>query len=834
MFCWRHSRLAVIFGLILLVVISADSWAGQAIPATLRFRVADAQGLALPGATCTVSNARTPPVLAVSDTEGLAVVQIPAGTYSIHVDLVGFGAYAKDAVKVGEGDTVDWSVRLEPAFATSVTVSAGEQREQTVASGTVPTASLSMPTLKRLPLDVAVVGAALPLVPGVVRSATGEITIKGASEEQSAFVVNGLTASDPATGGFRLRLPVDAVEAMQVFIHPYTAEYGQFTGGLTNVHTRSGGDHWHAEVNDFLPDLRFVNGRVVGIAADTPHVNVNGPLVPGRLLLSQSASYQIEKRPVRGLVFPHNETRTEAQSYFTQLDATFRPGHRQTVTFGSFPARHDFVGLDVFRPQLVTPSAEQHDVVAAVKDESVIGSMLLSSAVSFTGFDTDVWPQGPSNQRLTPLGEEGNYFASQQRRAHRREILEVLTLPTRHWHGGHDLKVGVEAAFKAESLSYTARPVEIVRMDGTVARRIDFQATPAMSAHNREYVGFVQDRWSLSSQATVDLGLRYEDQQIADASVVAPRIGIAWAPGGGATVLHGGAGFFYGALPLNLRAFGQYPRRTITWYAPDGTVLNRVELANLLVGAGSTPPPGSGDADTEQAFVPENLTWNLQVDRRVNPWLALRASFTSSVTENTYVVDRASDSEQRGYLALKSNGRADYRALEFTARVGNAERGLNLSYTRSRAMADLNEFSAVLGDFSGPLIYPNQYTRTASDVPNRFIAWGTVALPRRFTIAPVLELRSGFPYTVVREDQTLAGVRNSDATRFPTFFALDLEASKDLRVSHRFSVRLSISIFNVTNHFNPRDVRANLADPQFGSFLASYRRYASGGFDILF
>src|SRR2546430_7716795 len=49
--------------------------------------------------------------------------------------------------------------------------------------------------------------------------------------------VNGLNAADPASGNFRLNLPVDSVEAVQVFQHPYIAEYGQFTGGLTRVET---------------------------------------------------------------------------------------------------------------------------------------------------------------------------------------------------------------------------------------------------------------------------------------------------------------------------------------------------------------------------------------------------------------------------------------------------------------------------------------------------------------------------------------------------------------------------------------------------------------------
>jgi hypothetical protein len=58
--------------------------------------------------------------------------------------------------------------------------------------------------------------------------------------------------------------------------------------------------------------------------------------------------------------------------------------------------------------------------------------------------------------------------------------------------------------------------------------------------------------------------------------------------------------------------------------------------------------------------------------------------------------------------------------------------------------------------------------------------------------------------------------------------------SKELRVSKNYGIKLSARGFNLTNHFNPRDVRSNIADPQFGQFLASYRRYFAAGFDIVF
>ena len=803
---------------------------------TLRVHVADAQQLAIPGALCVLTAPDGGDAHRVerltSSPEGIATFDVSAGAYRLQVTLDSFATYSAPVV-VRAGETTELAVTLAPAAQVErVTVSAAEPGESPAAGATRPAATLRRSVLNRLPISLIDVKDALPLVPGVMRSATGEITMNGASEEQNAFLVNGLSVTDPSTGGFRLSLPVDAVEAAQVFLHPYAAEYGQFTGGLTHIETRSGGDHWHAEVNDFLPDLRFVHGRIIGIAEDSPHVTVSGPVVPHRVFLMQAGAFSIAKRPVRGLEFPHNETKTEAASSFTQLDATLSARHSLTATAGYFPARHDYVGLDVFRPQSASPSAAQRDLVATIQDRWQVGGALLSSSVSFNRFDTRVWAQGSGDAQLTPLGETGNYFAAQNRRASRAEALEVVTLPSIRLAGVHDLKFGADVRIKGESLVYAARPVDILRVDGTLARRIDFTAAPPIRARNDEYVGFAQDRWTISPILSVDLGVRYESQSIADAGLLAPRGALAWAPRGGKTVVRAGAGLFYGTLPLNLRAFGQYPARTVTQFAPDGSVASQIRLTNLLVGLDTPDVTQARDVDEQRAVVPRSLTWNLQVERTVTSWLTMRANATSSHTANRFVIDREVDPQHNGYLVLRSNGAADYRSLELTARVGPPARAITLAYTRSRSTANLNDFASIYGDFASPVIYPDAYAPTATDVPHRFIAWGAVPLPRRISVSPIFEMRSGFPYTVLNENQSLAGARNAE--RFPTFAALDLDVSKDLQVTPRYGVRLTLRAFNVTNHFNPRDVRANLADPGFGAFLASYRRYFTGGFDILF
>jgi hypothetical protein len=237
----------------------------------------------------------------------------------------------------------------------------------------------------------------------------------------------------------------------------------------------------------------------------------------------------------------------------------------------------------------------------------------------------------------------------------------------------------------------------------------------------------------------------------------------------------------------------------------------------------------------DAGFVPENLRWNLQLDQVVAPWLNLRANVTASSTDHIYIVNPELDFRGRSGIVLRSAGQATYRALELTAlfRLPNKDQFF-VSYVRSRARGDLNDFNSYFGDFGAPVLRPNQYSNLPFDVPNRLLAWGTFSLPRRLTIAPIFEMRTGFPYSVRDAEQNFIGERNSDRTRFPTFVSLDAEIAKDFQLTKKYGIRLSLRGFNLTNHFNPRNVRANTADPHFGQFLSPYHRFFSGGFDVLF
>lgn len=157
-----------------------------------------------------------------------------------------------------------------------------------------------------------------------------------------------------------------------------------------------------------------------------------------------------------------------------------------------------------------------------------------------------------------------------------------------------------------------------------------------------------------------------------------------------------------------------------------------------------------------------------------------------------------------------------------TARYKLRERDeLVASYTRSKSEGNLNDFNSFYGNFQNPDIRPDERGPLPWDAPNRFLFWGDFGVKYGITVAPVLDIRSGFPVSHIDEDRNFVGARNR-AGRFPMFGSLDLQVLKSVSAPGRwgesYRFRVGAKVFNVTNHFNPRDYQGNLASGEFGGF----------------
>jgi hypothetical protein len=96
-------------------------------------------------------------------------------------------------------------------------------------------------------------------------------------------------------------------------------------------------------------------------------------------------------------------------------------------------------------------------------------------------------------------------------------------------------------------------------------------------------------------------------------------------------------------------------------------------------------------------------------------------------------------------------------------------------------------------------------------------------------LMPVLDIHTGFPYSVVNEKRDFIGTRNDE--RFPRFDSFDLQVLKNFGLpfhGKEHTVKLGFGVFNLFNHSNPRDVQNDLDSDRFGQFFNSAVRTFRG------
>ena len=347
---------------------------------------------------------------------------------------------------------------------------------------------------------------ALPLLPGVVRVPGGGLVMSAAGEHRSALIVNSADVTDPATGQFGLTVPIDSVETMSVFQTPFLAEYGRFTAGLVSVQTRRGGDKWKWELSDPFPDFIIRSYHLRGLRDATPRLNVEGPIVAGKLYFSEGFEYAVRKTEVYELPFPFNEKKQEGVNSFAQLDWVVSQTQLVTATVHVAPQRMEYVNMNYFNPQSTSPDAATNNYTGTLADKLTLGSGLLENTLSVTRFDARVWGQGTQELTITPGGNSGNYFARQSRNASRVSWTPVYSFAAVKWLGTHNFKAGAYLAESTDNGEVTERPFNILDSSNQLLERVTF--TPGQPFRNRdtEYAFFGQDHWTVSRAAGVGPG----------------------------------------------------------------------------------------------------------------------------------------------------------------------------------------------------------------------------------------------------------------------------------------------------------------------------------------
>jgi hypothetical protein len=796
----------------------------------------------LRGARLTLINKDLPaqPLKTVTDKIGAFIfLNLPAATYLLIVEADALPTVQRE-IRLESGATLTLEIVMTATVSESVTIREEEGLLSTAETTTSNT--IRSQTLSDMPLRAENYQSALLMTPGVVRTPDGVDHLKGARAGQSAYTVNGADVTDPVTGNLAFDIPLEAAQSVQIEENPYSAEFGRLTGGATNLETKGGGDKFKVGATRFFPTFRnILSGPLDSFR---PRVTFSGPVIRSRLFFLQSFEYRFARVRVPSLVAPHDSSTSEAFNSFTQFDLTINKNNRAKFVAALFPQKVRYTGLNTFNPQEATPNVKQRGNLFSTSEQMVFAdASFLSSSLSYKTFDVDVFAQGERPLTLLPDGNAGNYFADTRRRSSRLQWQENYYSRPINLAGQHSFRLGTEFDRTRVSGLFRDRSILIRRRDNILAQRVDFGGGGVVSRSTVELDAFVQDRWVVNKKLTFDAGLRFDRDGIVRRSNLAPRLAFMYLPLKNArTIIRGGVGLFYDRTPLSVGyfvlenelnadplapRFAHLPERIVTTFAPDG--------GSIVDG----PRRFKNDVE-DRLLSPRSVRWSLQLDQGLTKNLTARVGYLQRSTTNDLIIDPIVGPTNTGTLLLSSRGRSHYRELQLLAtynshRIGN----WTASYTWSSARGDLNTVDNLLSDFPTYVVRPNEYGPLPFDAPHRFLALGQLKTRFGIIVSPSVEVRSGFPFSVVNERLDFIGPRNL-AGRFPAYVSIDVQVMKDFGIPKFVpklggrKARAGAAIFNITNHFNPRDAQNNIGSQAFGQFFNSLGTSVRGKFEVDF
>jgi outer membrane receptor protein involved in Fe transport len=743
--------------------------------------------------------------------------EVPSGSYQVSVSLSGFKPVSRRITVEKSGVVrVDFQLALLQESQTVTVNAEGSRLNTTSSSGDAP--SLNEKTLKSLVQLNQDFQDALPLLPGVVRGLDGQIHIKGGRTNQANTLVNSASVADAFTGQPALTLPTVAIHSVQVLSNPFSSEYGQFASGVVNVDTRGGTDQWKWLFEDPVPRFRWLYNSTHGVESASPHLTFAGPLQRGKAWLFQAIGYGYDTVRVPSLPDPDNVRIVEKVNSYTQLDWNPLANQHFTTVLAFDPQDTHYATINTFNPQPVTANDRERDYFLSVTHRWLLqNGGFLQSLFSSKHLDSRIYPATQEPQlTLYPEVNSGTYFELQQRDTQLYQWFQTLHIRPLKFAGRHLPIVGYSWSH-ASYLGHIANfPVQVLREDHTLSSTINF-ADGSLGSHaaTDDYAIFVQDNWQLHPRLSLDLGLRFDRAGLSSRPVIAPRIGFVFAPTGDEkTAIRGGFGVFYDKIPLNIAVFDRIPAQTITFFAADG---------NAIVDG----PTSFTHVAPVSLRVPRSLGWTLQVDRQIREGLFIRLGYEERHSFQEFFVTPSQPGAASPRLSLLNSGHQDYRELLGMVRWKVSERTtLFASYVHSRAEGELNDYNRFFGNYPYPLIRPNQFGPLDSDAPNRGLFWDIIGLPWKLTFIPILDVHTGFPFSRLDQNWNFLGAENR-AGRLRTFLGLDTKFQYPVDFTfhdHRIQFLFGLSVYNVLNRSNPRDVQQYYASPNYGTFYNSVPR----------
>ena len=241
-------RRATVISLALLLFVSLAATAGTT--GKIAGRVTDVDGNPLIGATVLIVGTTFG---AMTDTNGeYFIINLQPGTYDLSSRMVGMSEQTKQGASV----IVDMTTRMDFVLDTDVVgntiITVTDQRGMILRGVTSSVSVVTRDEIRTMP--VAGITDIVNQQAGAVSDRTG-LHMRGGRDGEVAYVVDGVTQTDPNGNQSDQTIPISAIAEASLTTGGFGAEYGNAQSGIINVVTREGGNRYTGSIsmngNDF-------------------------------------------------------------------------------------------------------------------------------------------------------------------------------------------------------------------------------------------------------------------------------------------------------------------------------------------------------------------------------------------------------------------------------------------------------------------------------------------------------------------------------------------------------------------------------------------------------
>jgi len=596
-------------GVVLVTLLIAMSASAQQGTTELRGRVIDPQGAVLPGVTVVVRNQETGMFReTVSGPDGTFIASgLVPGTYQVNAALQGFKKFERKDLRLEVGKTSSIDVQMAVGGVEETVTVTTESPLVDVTSKEIG-GNITSETLVKLPSVNGNFVGFVGLLPGIVPSISTEsfgsdsISVNGQDPRNNNYMLDGGNNNDDVIGqraGTQARTPIEAIQEFQVITGQYDAQYGRTSGAIINAVTKSGTNQLRGSAFGFLQDGSLTTkdyfAKEKGLAKpDTQYQRwggtVGGPIVHDKLHFFGSLERFAIDRP-NTINIPARPEFNGTELTKDRVWNTIVRGDHQVNNNNTYSVRW-LRESSPQKNQIITPPAV---TAAAAREESDVDQTLsvnLNSVLTHTKVNTFrlTWTRenvafanpcfnnnGRNQAACLPQLNFQTFTDQQSNLAQFRINDGIQAEETLGWflpnkRGDHDIKVGAQYEYSG------AKNITQDNLDGTFSfgtsngpfnssnpftypDRFSIRVGGPLNVYEKAHYfsAFAQDKWRLTKDLTVSLGLRYDLERIplaepdnplvktypTDDNNIQPRVGLTYNLNDGKSVARAGYGRFF-------------------------------------------------------------------------------------------------------------------------------------------------------------------------------------------------------------------------------------------------------------------------------------------------